>query len=181
VVDVRRIAIVGAGGAGKTVLANRLGALVDLPVIHLDALRYDPAWNVVPEADFVAAQQAVVTGDEWIVDGNSLSSMPIRFVAADTVIVLDLPPLTCLWGILQRRLQYRGGQHPDGVYDRITWPFLRYVLMFRRHSLPAVRTCVAEYGSHTTLIELTSRRQVHRLLAGLGDRPASMDRRADGA
>ncbi|WP_157751499.1 hypothetical protein [Actinoplanes derwentensis] len=38
----RKIAIVGNSGAGKTVLANRLGTLLEIPVTHLDALRYDP-------------------------------------------------------------------------------------------------------------------------------------------
>lgn len=36
----QRIVVIGAGGAGKTVLANRLGRILGLPVTHLDALRY---------------------------------------------------------------------------------------------------------------------------------------------
>ena len=95
-VEMRRIAIVGAGGAGKTVLANRLGRLLHLPVVHLDALRYDASWNVVPEPDFVAAQWVVAATDRWVTDGNSLVSVPIRFAAAGTIVFLDLPPLTCV-------------------------------------------------------------------------------------
>ena len=34
----------------------------------------------------------------------------------------------CLWGIIQRRLRHGAGQHDGiGVYDRITWNFIRYV------------------------------------------------------
>lgn len=166
--SVQRIAIVGAGGAGKTVLANRLAALLDLPVTHLDALRYDAAWQLVPEEQFVAAQRAVVGTDRWIIDGNSLASGAVRFAAADTVVLLNLPPWTCLWGIARRRWRYRGGQHRDGVFDRITWSFLRYVVGYRRNCAPAMRRCIAEHGRQTTLIELTSRRQVRRLLTRLG-------------
>ena len=164
----QRIAIVGAGGAGKTVLANRLAALLDLPVTHLDALRYAEDWDVVPEPEFVAAQRAVVAGDRWIVDGNSTASMPVRFARADTIIFLDLPPLFCLWSILRRRLRYRGGRHPDGVHDRITVGSLRFVLTFRRRFAPAVRAHIAAYGPRAVLIEVTSRRQVNLLLARLG-------------
>jgi adenylate kinase family enzyme len=67
----QRIAILGAGGAGKTVLARQLGQLLGLPVTHLDQLRYDPDWNLVPEATFTAAQRRMVAGDAWIIDGNS--------------------------------------------------------------------------------------------------------------
>ncbi|MGI5243126.1 topology modulation protein [Dactylosporangium sp. CA-139066] len=164
----QRIAIVGAGGAGKTVLANQLSALLGLPVTHLDALRYDPDWTMVPEAEFVAAQQAVVATERWIIDGNSTASMRVRFAAADTIIFLNLPPLVCLWGIARRRLRYRGGRHPDGVHDRITVGFLRYVVGFRRRHAPRVRACIAEQGSHAVLIEATSRRQVNQFLARLG-------------
>jgi adenylate kinase family enzyme len=62
----RRIVILGAGGAGKTVLARQLGQLLGLPVTHLDQLRYRPDWTTVPEQDFVAGQRALVAGDQWI-------------------------------------------------------------------------------------------------------------------
>jgi adenylate kinase family enzyme len=168
----QRIAVIGAGGAGKTVLANRLGSLLGLPVTHLDALRYTQTWQVVPEEQFVAAQQAVIATDRWIMDGNSLASMPIRFAAADTIVFLDLPARTCLWGVLHRRWRYRGGQHPDGVHDRISWSFLVYIWRFRRQSRPAVRACIAEHGGHAVLIDVTSRRHVARLLTQLGEQPS---------
>ena len=61
-------------------------------------------------------------------DPNSLASLPVMAARADTIIVLAPHPVVCLTGILRRRLRYRGGQHSDGVYDRITLQFLRYVL-----------------------------------------------------
>ena len=94
----QRIAIVGAGGAGKTVLARQLGHLLGLPVTHFDALRYDPAWNVVAEATFTAAQRELVAGDSWVI-GNSLASLLVRAATADTIIALDPHPLVCLTGI----------------------------------------------------------------------------------
>ena len=163
----RRIAVLGAGGAGKTVLANRLGDLLGIDVVHLDALRYDQRWQTVPDEQFTAAQRAVVARPLWIVDGNSLATMAIRVAAGDTIILLDLPPLVCLYGILQRRWLYRGGQHPDGVYDRITLAFLRYVAAFRRGHRPRVLACIAEHAPHAVVHHLTSRRQANRLLIHL--------------
>jgi adenylate kinase family enzyme len=171
---IRKVAIVGNSGAGKTVLANWLGTLLEIPVIHLDALRYDVSWNLVPEAVFADQQRTAVTADTWIIDGNSLATLPIRVAAADTVIMVDPPPWVCLWGILQRRWRYCGGQHPDGVFDRVTIDSLRYTASFRRSHGPRTLACIAEHAPHATVVHLTSRRQVDRFVARLtgprGDR-----------
>jgi adenylate kinase family enzyme len=164
----QRVAILGAGGAGKTVLARRLGAVLDLPVIHLDQLRYDSGWNVIAEEEFVTAQRTVVDGNRWVIDGNSLASLRIRAAAADTVIVLDPHPLVCLAGITMRRLRYGGGQHADGVYVRITLQFLRYVFSYRRKMLPRVFGVLDEHAGHAKVLHLTSRRAADRLISELG-------------
>jgi adenylate kinase family enzyme len=168
VTDMLRILIVGCGGSGKTHLANRLAARLALPLTHLDALYYDSAWNPVPPARFAARQRVLTAGPHWIIEGNYASTLPIRLAAADTVIFLDLPARTCLLGVAQRRLRYRGGQHPaDGVYDRITWGFIRYILGYRAQMRPRVRTGLREHAAAARLVTLTSRRQVTRFLTHL--------------
>lgn len=84
------------------------------------------------------------------------------------MIFLDLPALTCLAGILPRRLRYRGGQHAqDGVYDRISWTFVRYIWTYRMTMRPRVNALLNQYGGHATLNTLTSRRQATRYLTQL--------------
>lgn len=164
-VGVRRIAVVGCGGSGKTYLARRLGAQLGLPVTHLDALYYGADWTPASAEEFARAQRELVAGPVWVIDGNYASTMSIRLQAADTVLVLDLPVPVCLAGITARRLRYRGGQHADdGVYDRVTWSFIRYICTYRRIMRPRVRHLVDGHADHAQLIILSSRRQVHRFL-----------------
>jgi adenylate kinase family enzyme len=156
---VDRIAIVGCGGSGKSCLARSLGRLLGITPVHLDGLYYNQDWKPLDKEQFAALQANLVTSPRWIIDGNYASSLPIRLQAADTVIFLDLPGWKCLWGIAQRRIRHRGGQHKDlGVYDRITWNFVRYILGYRRQMAPRVRKLIADHATDAEVVVLRSRR-----------------------
>ena len=47
-----RILVLGPSGAGKTELALRLGELLGLPLVHLDAHRWRPGWVALPDRDW---------------------------------------------------------------------------------------------------------------------------------
>ena len=160
-----RIAIIGCGGSGKTHLAGRLGAALAIPVAHLDALHYDSEWNPIPVDRFTTLQRELAAQPRWVADGNYAATLPIRLVAADTVIFLDLPAWVCLWGILQRRLGHSAGQHATiGVYDRITWDFVFYILGYRRSMRPRILGLLAQDAGRTDLVVLRSRRATRRFL-----------------
>jgi adenylate kinase family enzyme len=168
-----RIAIIGCGGSGKTTLARVVGAKLGIPVTHLDAVYYDQSWQPLPMEKFAAIQENLVAAERWIIEGNYATTLPIRLARADTVIFLDFPAITCLWGIAQRRWKYRGGQHTNGVYDRITRSFIGYILGFRRQMRPRVRRLMADHAQHTRLVTLTSRRHANAFLRSIdnSDRP----------
>jgi adenylate kinase family enzyme len=170
---VDRIAIIGCGGSGKSHLSRSLGALLGLNPIHLDGLYYDGDWRPLDQERFAAVQRDLVTAPRWIIDGNYASSLPIRLQVADTVVFLDLPGWTCLWGIAGRRLHHRGGQHQDiGVYDRITWSFVRYVLGYRRQMAPRVRRLIADHAGNAEVVVLRSRRAIRGYLAATSGDPS---------
>lgn len=161
-----RIAIIGCGGSGKSTIARQLGEQLDLPLTHLDGIYYDANWTALSKDDFATAQTGLVAEPRWIIEGNYASTLPIRLAAADTVVFLDLSAITCLRGILQRRWRYRGGQHAQaGVYDRITWSFVRYIVGYRRKMAPRVRSLIAEHAPDAQLVTLRSRRQAARFVA----------------
>ncbi|MFI6213375.1 hypothetical protein ACIBCD_15405 [Nocardia brasiliensis] len=141
-----------------------MAALFALPLSHLDAIYYDSDWSPLPAEEFAAAQHRLVAEPRWLIEGNYAGTLDIRLARADTIIFLDLPAITCLYGILQRRWRYRGGQHRDGVYDRITWNFIRYIWGYRTTMRPKVAALLTEHGSHVQLHTLTSRRRAARFV-----------------
>jgi adenylate kinase family enzyme len=68
-----------------------------------------------------------------------LSTLPARIKAADMVVFLDVPRRACFWGLLMRRIRYRGRMQPEiGVYDRINTELLRFVWSFRTKKRPQI-------------------------------------------
>src|SRR6185503_15715699 len=103
----RRVIVIGSGGAGKSTFSRRLADLSGLRVVHLDALYWQPGWEPMPDADWDRVMEDLVAGDNWIIDGNYGRTLSRRVAAADTIIFLDLPRLVCLWRLVRRRFQYR--------------------------------------------------------------------------
>jgi adenylate kinase family enzyme len=168
-----RIAIIGCGGSGKSHLARVLGARLGITPVHLDVVYYDKGWKPLDQETFAALQRDLVAAPRWIIDGNYASTLPIRLKAADTVVFLDLAGWACLWGIAQRRLRHGGGQHQAiGVYDRITWDFIRYILGYRKKMAPRVRDLITSHAGHAQVTVLRSRAAARRYLAD----PAALDR-----
>lgn len=129
----KRIVIIGAPGAGKSTLARTLHTITKLPVIHLDTLFWKPRWRELPKAAWIALQQEIVQGEEWIIDGTYQSTMNIRLEAADTVIFLDMPRLLYFWRVIKRHILYWRRARPDLAKEcpeKITWSYLEEVWNF---------------------------------------------------
>ena len=164
---VKRVAIIGAGGAGKSVLARELGARTGLPVIHLDRLYWRPGWTEPPKAEWQWVHEGLIAGERWIIDGNYGGTMEPRLRAADTVVYLDLPRLVCLWSVVRRRFsEGRRGRADiaDRLQDKLEWAFLRWIWNYPAKRRPAILQLLASLPAATAVIQLRSRRAVREWL-----------------
>ena len=160
----KKVAIIGCGGSGKSHVSRRLGRALDAPVTHLDEVYYDDEWNPLPPEKFEALQRDLVSQPSWVIDGNYNSTLQIRLEACDTAVFLDLPTWQCLWGIFSRQLRHGAGQQAGGIYNRLTWNFVKYVAGYRRTMRPKALAKFTEYAEHADVVKLRSRRQVRRWL-----------------
>ena len=74
----------------------------------------------------------------------------------------------------ERRIKHGGGQNDaTGVYDPITWNFIKYVWNYRKTMGPRVRALIEEHAGHAEIRILRSRRAANRFLAQATTRQSS--------
>jgi adenylate kinase family enzyme len=101
---VKKIAVVGPIGAGKSRLAHDLGKLLGIRVLHLDALFWKPGWVPTPRHEHEAMQHRELATDSWIVEAQFDDMLPDWVYAADTVVFVDTSLGRSLWRVGKRRL-----------------------------------------------------------------------------
>ena len=137
----RRVLVLGCPGAGKSTLARSLGEALSLPVVHLDKLWWKSGWVNRTEGEFDALLDAVLLGEEWVIDGNYLRTLPRRLERCDAVVLLDYPRRVCLLRALRRILSWRGRTRPDMAADcpeRLDGEFVRWIWELHRTQRPQV-------------------------------------------
>jgi adenylate kinase family enzyme len=169
----KRVMIVGSGGAGKSTLARQLGEVSGMEVIHLDSLFWHESWTPTPAEEWADIVAELVRRDSWIIDGNYGGTREMRLAACDTIIWMDTPRLVCIYRALKRVITYRNRSRPDiaaGCNERLDREFLEWIWNYPRR-VPGMKAQFARYPEKR-LIVIRSKKDVERLLqAALGSRP----------
>ena len=170
----RRILLIGPGGAGKSTLARRVAERLDLPLVHLDALYWQPGWVETPKDVWRQTLATRLQGEAWVMDGNYGGTLDLRLATCDTAILLDLPPWQCLWRVLGRQRRYRGGARPDmtpGCPERWDWEFFWWIATWRLRRRADVERRLAQAAQAGVATHvLRSQAAVEAFLAALPSR-----------
>ncbi|WP_135552572.1 P-loop NTPase family protein [Paenibacillus cymbidii] len=165
----RRIVVIGSPGSGKSTLARRLGSMLGLEVIHLDMLYWHPGWVETPPEQWDAVNREIVRKESWIIDGHYGRTLDMRLEAADTVILLDMPRLLCIWRATRRRGKVRPDMPPELV-EKFDWEaakFMWYIWTFPARKLPTLRKQLEQRAAGKTMIVLRSPAEVERYVSEL--------------
>jgi adenylate kinase family enzyme len=166
----RRVLVIGSGGAGKSTFARRLGARLDLPVIHLDANYWKPGWVETPKDEWRRKVERLVEGNAWVIDGNYSGTLDVRLAACDSVVFLDLPRAVCVWRVVKRALKYRGGSRPDmaeGCREKLNLEFLLWIWNYPKRTRPKIIELLERHSVDKRIVRLHSDAEVERFFGGL--------------
>jgi adenylate kinase family enzyme len=160
----KRVAIVGPGGAGKSTFARALGERIDVPVFHLDRFFWKPGWVETPRDEWRSRQSELFAGDRWIADGNYGGTFDERFARADTVIIVARSRLACVASAFGRTARHHGkAVQADECPERFQVAFYRWIWNYQRDSRPRLDAALQRHD-HLQVVELTTRRAMTRFL-----------------
>lgn len=164
----KRILVLGNAGSGKSTLARELAQSLGLPVIHLDALFWQPGWRETPRDEWKERVASVVSAEAWVMDGNYLGTLAERLAAADAVVLLDISRVRCVYRVVRRGFRDRGTQRADmaaGCTEQVPdVSFLRWIWRFPRDDLRPMRDQLQRVAASKRIHVLRSAAEVRMFL-----------------
>ena len=161
----KKVAVFGNAGGGKSTVSKRLATTTDLPLFVLDKIQYRAGGIAVSEEEYKHAHAEILAGDRWVIDGfGSIETLWPRLDEADTLVYIDLPlPLHFWW--VTKRFATGFFVPPDGWPDRTPiWKssMTSYRTLWLCHKLltPRYRDYVAEAREKKRVHHLRSARQI---------------------
>ncbi|MCG8316986.1 MAG: hypothetical protein MI976_27530 [Pseudomonadales bacterium] len=102
----KKIAVFGKPGSGKSTLSKKLAAATGIPLHPLDSIIYTANGEQVDRSTFDSKHEAILSSDCWIIDGfGPVTSFFNRLDRADTLIYIDLPYPISYWLVTKRMLK----------------------------------------------------------------------------
>ena len=166
----QKIIVIGCPGAGKSTFARRLRELTGLPLLYLDRLWHKAVQTPVTREEFDMALDRVMTGDQWIIDGNYIRTLEPRLQHCDSVFFLNYSADVCLEGAAAR---------VGTVWEDMPWveeefdpEFRQYIEAFARDQAPRISELLGRYSAGKSITVFHSRDEADEWLKTMKNSPA---------
>lgn len=166
----KKVAVFGGPGAGKSTLSRKLAGLTHLPLHVIDLLCYDTGGAPVPAEVYSKRHAEILAQPAWLMEGyGSYETLWNRLSEADTLIYVDLPLHTHLWWVSKRFLM-AWLTPPEGWPERSpllksTLASYRNVWLCHKHLTPRYRAFLEQASHSKKVFHLRSPAEIVRFLA----------------
>lgn len=119
---IKKIAVIGNAGGGKTALSRHLARYYDLPLVHVDSIQFIPGMKIRPYKESISLLLEHEAQEKWIIDGyGPLDIIEKRFLKSDRIVFIDFPIWRHYWWCTKRQIQNlwsRRSELPEGCDER---------------------------------------------------------------
>ncbi|MDQ5890550.1 MAG: hypothetical protein QG604_424 [Candidatus Dependentiae bacterium] len=156
--------IFGRCGSGKSTFSAKLHAATDLPLHHLDKYFWAAGWVERDYAEFLQLHQAIIDRDAWIIDGNILKTIDVRYSRADLVILFCYPRWRCYWRAIKRYFVKDRAidDRADGCGETLQWTLLKFIWVFEQRVAGQIKELRAQYPA-VRYVEVRSDADLRRI------------------
>ncbi|MBE7210571.1 MAG: adenylate kinase [Gluconacetobacter diazotrophicus] len=171
----RRIAVVGNVGGGKSTLARLLARTLDLPLVEIDRLLWQPGWVAVPPLVYEERHRSAIAEPSWVIEGlGRRFSIRDRLDRATEIVLVDFPLWMHFWLAAERQVEWSHGRlsHPPGGLERepAMQALCKTIWDVDRDWLPEIRVaCDAAERLGKPVRRLRSVQQLDRYAAALAE------------
>ena len=166
----RKTAVIGNAGGGKTTLCETLQRIYDVPYYSIDNIQWKENWSRVPVEEVRATITEIMDDDNWIIDGwGPWETIEERFKRCDSIVFVDLPLQMHLWWALKR--QMLAWIRPSMVktpkecsFRRKTMITMKTIYRVDNNYIPKLRELVYKYADSTKIYHLKSKKALKQFL-----------------
>ncbi|HRW58531.1 MAG TPA: hypothetical protein P5048_02795 [Chlamydiales bacterium] len=157
-----KILIFGTPGSGKTTIASKLNQKAPIPLYHIDSLFFHPGWIEKESCLFLDELKKIIQTEDWIIEGNAMQSLQLRYQNADIAIYLNFPRRICLFRAFKRHIRslIHSKKNPS---SKLTWKFLRYLWNYSKRYQMQIESLHKKYPK-VIFYEVKNREQIKKLI-----------------
>lgn len=124
-----RVLVCGTSGSGKTTIAGRVSAILDIPHVEIDALFHGPKWQ--PRDSFLDDVAALADHPAWVTEWQYGDARPLLLKRADLLVWPDPSRGVVMRQVISRTLRRR--LRREELWNGNIEPPLRTFFTHRKH------------------------------------------------
>ncbi len=161
----KKVAVFGNSGGGKSTLSKKLAMITNLPLHILDKIQFQTGGLEVEYEDYISAHEEILKSDEWIIDGfGCVESLWKRLDMADTLVYIDLP-LYIHFALVTKRMVEGLFKNPDGWPEKSpifksSFNSYRVIMLCHRRMTPRYRDYVSKISDEKMVYHLKSFQEI---------------------
>ncbi len=155
--------IFGRPGSGKSTFSHKLHKQTNLPLHHLDKHFFIKNWQERDKQEFLDIQQSIVGQNAWIIDGNSIKSLEMRFCRAEFVLHFNYPRWICYARVFKRIFSKNAeiDDRAEGCREGVSSKLLQYIWTYQQRVEASIAYLKEKYPE-VNFAEITSDQELQK-------------------